>query len=123
MKLAQFITAHIEEILTDWDLFAETLHPAAGELSVAALRDHGKGVLRQIARDMENEGSVEQQAEKALAGPPAIDSSSAAAAHGEARHEHGFSLLQLTAEYRALRASVLRLWMPRITSFTEQRAN
>ena len=123
MKLAQFITAHIEEILVDWDLFAETLRPAASDISIAELRDHGRGVLQEIARNMETEGSVEDQAEKALANPPEIDAGSAAAAHGEARHDHGFTLLQLTAEYRALRASVLRLWMPRITSFTEQRAN
>jgi signal transduction histidine kinase len=123
MKLSQFITEHIEAILTDWDSFAETLRPAASEVSIAELRDHGRGVLQEIARNMENESSVEAQAEKALADPPVIDSGSAAAAHGEARHDSGFTLLQLTAEYRALRASVLRLWMPRITRFDEQRAN
>lgn len=121
MKLAQFISAHIEEILIDWDAFAETQRPAASELSIAELRDHGRGVLLEIARNMETEGGIEEQAEKALA--PEIDSDSAAAAHGEARHDSGFTLLQLTSEYRALRASVLRLWMPRISSFNEQRAN
>ena len=123
MKLAQFITTHIEEILFDWDSFAEVLRPAASEISIAGLRDHGRGVLQEIASNMEKEGSVEAQAEKALANVPEINSDNAAAAHGEARHDHGFTLLQLTAEYRALRASVLRLWMPRITSFNEQRAN
>jgi len=121
MRLAQFITTHIEEILADWDRFAETLRPAASELSIAGLRDHGRGVLLEIADHMEKEGGVKRQAEKAQADPPQIDTGSAAAAHGEARHGSGFTLLQLTAEYRALRASVLSLWMPRIGNFTEQR--
>lgn len=37
-----------------------------------------------------------------------------AAAHGTLRQRVGFDLTQLSAEYRALRASVLRLWMPRV---------
>ncbi len=35
---------------------------------------------------------------------------SAASTHGTQREASGFTLLQLTAEYRAIRASVLRLW-------------
>ena len=34
----------------------------------------------------------------------------AAATHGALRHLVGFDLRQLAAEYRALRASVLKLW-------------
>lgn len=46
----------------------------------------------------------------------------AAAAHGAARQSRGFTLPQLTAEYRALRASVLRLWMPTVRSVTKATA-
>jgi signal transduction histidine kinase len=43
----------------------------------------------------------------------------AAATHGTLRHMNGFSLLQLTSEYRSLRATVLRLWLPQIREFDE----
>ena len=45
-----------------------------------------------------------------------------ASAHGAGRQASGFTLPQLTAEYRALRASVLRLWMPNIRSVTKATA-
>ncbi len=124
MKLAQFIRDHIEEILIDWDSFAQTLRPAATELSIAELRDHGKQILQEIARDIGTDQSAAQQSEKAqVNSPEEIDTDTAAASHGEARHDSGFTLLQLTAEYRALRASVLRLWMPRITKITARTTN
>ena len=39
--------------------------------------------------------------------------STAASTHGALRHLAGFDLRQLAAEFRALRASVLRLWLKR----------
>lgn len=121
MNLAQFINDHLEEILIDWDSFAQTLRPAATEMSIVELRDHGKQILQQIARDIAIEQSATQHSERAKDNSPdEIDTETAAASHGEERHDSGFTLLQLTAEYRALRASVLRLWMPRITTITKQ---
>lgn len=124
MKLAQFINDHLEEILIEWDSFAQTLRPAATEMSLLELRDHGKQILQQIARDIDRDQGDAQQSEKVkVNSPDEIDTDTAAASHGEERHDSGFTLLQLTAEYRALRASVLRLWMPRITTITEQTTN
>ena len=36
------------------------------------------------------------------------------------RHDNGFSFASLAAEFRALRASVLRLWLPIIPVVTKQ---
>ena len=38
------------------------------------------------------------------------DASTAAKQHGARRAESGFTVEQMVAEYRALRASVIRLW-------------
>lgn len=36
------------------------------------------------------------------------------------RHDYGLSFASLAAEFRALRASVLRLWLPNIPVVTKQ---
>ncbi|MCW2763298.1 MAG: putative two-component sensor histidine kinase, partial [Marmoricola sp.] len=46
----------------------------------------------------------------------------AASTHGTLRQGSGFTLIQLTAEYRALRASVLRLWLPQVAQMTKAAA-
>lgn len=48
------------------------------------------------------------------------DTKTAASAHGGDRQASGFTLPQLTAEYRALRASVIRLWLPTVKSFSRK---
>ena len=53
MKLSEFITAHTEEILTEWEAFAKTLLPAAAEMSSSDLRDDARQILHAIALDLE----------------------------------------------------------------------
>jgi signal transduction histidine kinase len=110
MKLSDFITFHAEEILTEWEAFAKTLLPAAAEMSQSELRDDAKQMLRAIALHLETDQTRREQIKKSkgFMGVPA--DSSAAIVHGELREASGFTLVQLVAEYRALRASVLRLW-------------
>lgn len=124
MKLSRFITAHIERIIFEWESFARTLRPAANEMSTVALRDHARQILQAMALDIETDENAKQRDEKskglALAD---VEVKSAAATHGTLRQVSGFSLLQLTAEYRALRATVLRLWMPQISHVTEASTN
>src|SRR4051812_17975509 len=56
--------------------------------------------------------SEEQQTLKSQGiGPVFKGVETAAAAHGILRHAVGFDLKQLVAEFRALRATVLRLWV------------
>jgi signal transduction histidine kinase len=67
-----------------------------------ALRDHARPILQAIAKEI--------QSDHAGAQPGQSGAETAAAAHGALRHLSGFNLLQLGAEYRALRASVIKLW-------------
>ena len=117
MKLSVFITEHLDEILLEWVAFARTLGPATHDLSVLALQDHAKPILEEIARDIETRQSAEQQEEKSQGVAPE-DLRSAAAVHGMQRHVNDFSLVQLAAEFRALRATVLRLRLPNVTQMS-----
>ena len=121
MKLSTFITSHLEEILVEWDIFASTLFPVSPTPPPHLLRDHAKEILQEIVLDLETHQTAKQQTEKSKGQPSeAVDRKSAAAIHGTLRQASGFTLIQLTAEYRALRATVFRLWMPHMKPFTEE---
>ena len=110
-NLADFLDANIDEILAEWEAFARTLLPSAATMDSLALRDHAKQILQAIARDIVTAQSPREQADKSTddtSQPVTVQT--AAAIHGALRHTSGFDLRQLVAEYRALRASVLRLW-------------
>lgn len=126
MRLSDFITANAEQIVDEWERFAETLTPAADTLNRTQLRDHAHSMLMAAARDMNTRQSASEQAAKAKGeGPeknPSLDK--AAASHGELRHTVGFDLVQMTAEFRHLRACVIRLWVnsldsPQLTYFQD----
>lgn len=119
MKLYRFINDHLEEILTEWVAFARTLEPAADSMSSQALRDHAKGILLAISSDIETRQNAQQQYEKSRGNAPEpAGPESAASTHGALRHASDFSLLQLAAEYRALRATVLRMWLPHVSAMS-----
>ncbi|MCY7371839.1 MAG: sensor histidine kinase, partial [Polaromonas sp.] len=112
MKLSQFITAHLDEILLEWDRYAKTLFSAG--TSDLILRDHAKAMLQNLVRDIETNQTAGEQIEKSKGqANDEIDRGSAASVHGTLRHSSGFTLIQLTSEYRALRATVIRLWLAR----------
>ncbi|MBP0595943.1 sensor histidine kinase [Paraburkholderia sp. LEh10] len=113
MRLADFILRHTEPILAQWEAFAASLVPAAVNLEPSALRDHAPQILRAIAKDLGTAQTREAQYEKSIGrAPTPIDATETAAqTHALLRARAGFNINQLTAEYRALRASVLRLWM------------
>lgn len=124
MKLAIFITSHLEDIVAEFVSFARTLEPAALGNSVAELTDHARGILRTIAANLDRRETPKQQRAKSVGEESHPGGSeSAASAHGAARQSGGFTLPQLTAEYRALRASVLRLWMPLLKSVSKSTAD
>ncbi|MBJ2154590.1 ATP-binding protein [Variovorax sp. IB41] len=114
MRLSQFIRDNIEPILVEWEMFARTMIPPAETMSVAELRDHAHEILLAIADEMESSQSEDEREAKSkgLAGPGI--KVTFAAVHGTLRQRVGFDLSQLSAEYRALRASVLRLWMAQV---------
>jgi len=103
----------METILEDWEAFAKSLGAITSRMTSQALRDHAQKMLLGIVADMRVEQSADEQEAKGKgAGPERLQT--AASKHGIGRHNDGFSLQQLTAEFRALRASVLRLWLPTI---------
>ena len=113
MTLSRFIIDNMEAIVREWQTFATTLEPAALSMSDLALRDHASAILLAIAKDLETSQTPLAQSDKSkgLAPAPLLSArETAAAAHGALRHVSGFDLNQLGAEYRALRASVVRLW-------------
>jgi signal transduction histidine kinase len=118
MRLSEFIVLHADRIVDEWEQFAETLTPAAETLNRTQLRDHAHSILLAAARDMNTRQSASEQAAKAkgegLEKTPSLDE--AAASHGELRHTVGFDLVQMTSEFRHLRACVIRLWVNHLES-------
>lgn len=111
MQLADFITENMEAILQEWESFAATLSPAAEEMSDRALRDHAPQILAAISKDMKSAQSWQEQSDKARGRATDSRIETAAQTHGLLRALHNFDINQLVAEYRALRASVTRLWI------------
>lgn len=113
MRLAEFILQEMEAILAEWEAFAATLLPAAAGMTPLALRDHAQQILAAVARDLATPQTRAAQSEKSKgrAPGPADAPETAAQTHAVLRARGGFDINQLVAEYRALRASVLRLWI------------
>lgn len=113
MRLSDFIVANIDRIVDRWEAFAKTLAPAATHMDRLELRDHAQQILEAIAADLRTSQTREEQTTKSLGLAPqhANAPHTAAQTHAILRAGSGFDIKQLTAEYRALRASVLRLWM------------
>lgn len=113
MRLADFILRNMEAILVQWEAFAATQLPSAARMTPLALRDHAQQILEAIAADLSTAQTREAQIEKSQGrAPVSIDAAETAAqTHAVLRAQSGFNVNQLAAEYRALRASVLRLWM------------
>lgn len=108
--LAEFIDKHRVKIVAEWETFARSLLPAATGMSPTALRDHADQILTAIVDDMKSQQSAAEQAEKSKGRGEAQRLGYIGELHAALRIEFGFKLGQMVAEYRALRASILRLW-------------
>lgn len=118
MRLSKFIRENIEVILQEWEDFAGTLH-SLDSANKAQLRDHAKAMLAAICLDLDSVQSVQQSIEKSKGNAANAADDTAAEAHAIDRLEAGFTTEELMAEYRALRASVLRLWQARVRQADE----
>ncbi|HUG73580.1 MAG TPA: sensor histidine kinase [Steroidobacteraceae bacterium] len=112
MRLSSFIKQNLEPILADWVEFAAQQLPAAAGLDERALRDHGKLILQEIAADMERPQNDHDRQEKSEGNSTTASAASdvPSRSHARQRERQGFEVEQMVAEYRALRATVLRLW-------------
>jgi signal transduction histidine kinase len=113
MRLSDFILANVEPILANWEVFARTA-VAGVKMDQLALRDHAEDILLATVRDMTSAQTATEQADKSTGhGASGIASTrldGASEIHGVGRVGSGFDLGEVVAEYRALRASVIRLW-------------
>jgi signal transduction histidine kinase len=111
MRLFDFIKENMETILQEWETFARNVQPAGGDMEVSELRDHAEEMLRVIAADMQTPQTLWERSNKSRGGKPREAADTAAETHAVSRLASGFSINLLVAEYRALRASVLDLWL------------
>jgi len=112
MRLAEFILANLDGILEDWDEFARTRGVAAFGLSELALRNDAEALLHEVVQDMGTRQTLDQQRVKSRGEAIDIagDATRPARAHALQRARNGFEVNQMVAEFRALRATVLRRW-------------
>jgi signal transduction histidine kinase len=108
--LASFIESHSEEILLAWDEFAATVSHEGGALDPVTLRDHAAEILKAIALDLAQPQSQAQQDAKGKGLAPPNRFTTPAETHADFRMVAGFAVDAMITEYRALRASVLKIW-------------
>lgn len=113
MRLAEFIATNSEPILLEWVAFAKSCGPAANLMDEASLRDHASEMLKTIVADLRTSQTAAEQSEKSKgkSDATAADPDTPAEVHGAGRAWSGFTVGQMVSEYRALRASVTRLWI------------
>ena len=112
-RLADFIRQNQPAIIEEWISFAKTRTPASDGMSKLALKDHIVDILKFIAADLESPQTLAEQVDKSHgieSGDGALRNS-AAEIHAALRLADGFDIDQMVAEYRALRASVVKQWV------------
>ena len=109
-RLTEFIQNNHEKIIEEWVAFARTLLPWAQGVNLRDLRDHAVELLNAVVADMRAPQSKSQQSAKSRGHAKGGNLAMVGHKHASQRLHSGFNLEQLVSEYRALRASILRLW-------------
>lgn len=120
MKLHQFILANMDQILVEWVNFARSIQPT--KMTTTELRDHAVEMLKTIAEDVATSQTEYERSEKSKGRQPHNEGDTAAEIHADCRLNSGFTIDLLASEYRALRASVLKLWFAENTCNTQEQA-
>ena len=114
MRLADFILANVEPILAEWESFARGIWPEGARAEPSEMRDAAEDILRATTVDMQSSQTPAQQTAKSKGASrdsaEGDELTRASTSHGIGRVGSGFDLWAVVAGYRALRASVLRLW-------------
>jgi signal transduction histidine kinase len=110
MSLSAFIREQHEEITVEFARFAKTLMPPGVNMSDAELRDHAEEILTAVVRDLGTSQTAEEQVLKSRGHGSANIMAASGRLHADARIRHGFTFRSVLAEFRALRATVLRLY-------------
>src|ERR1700722_660920 len=120
MRMSEFLLENIDAILAEWEEFARTI-PTKSARTSPQLLDHAREIIGVIAHDMETEqSSFDQHAKsRGLRHRTQLATDSPAQSHGGERLEQGFTINEIVSEYRAIRASVVRLWTVRMEKNNE----
>jgi diguanylate cyclase (GGDEF)-like protein/PAS domain S-box-containing protein len=111
MKLSTFILDNMESILLEWEHFASSIFPSAQKDNIFKLRDYAKKMLLVIAKDLNQTQSKKDQTAKSKGlQVPNNSDDTPAKKHGSGRMEEGLNIKEMASEYRALRASVTKLF-------------
>jgi hypothetical protein len=110
MSLSAFIRDHHEEIISEFAVFARTLMPPGADMSEAELRDHAEAILNAVVDDMSIPQTGNEQVLKSQGHGSAKTMEASGRLHADDRMQHGFPFRAVLAEFRALRATVLRLY-------------
>lgn len=116
MRLSVFIRENTDRIIKDWETFGRTITTDNGPLTPFRLRDHIMAILAFIADDMDSSQSKTEQVEKSRGEKPRSLKTTAAEIHASSRHDDGYDMDQMVSEYRALRASIVKLWLAQQTA-------
>jgi len=111
MTLSDFIEANLDRLIDDWAMYAGQISDSETRLTETELRDSAGDLLRGIAADMRrSQDSGQQEAKSHNGGVQEASFNDIARQHANDRLGHGFGINDVIAEFRALRASVLRRW-------------
>jgi signal transduction histidine kinase len=110
MSLSAFIRDQHEKIIIEFALFAKTLMPPGADMTEAELRDHAEEILAAVVQDMSIAQTSAEQSRKSQGGGSAKTMEASGKLHADDRIQHGFTFRSVLAEFRALRATVLRLY-------------
>ena len=109
-RLPAFISENVEAIVGEWEVFARTLTPASDNMTPDALRDHIVQMLDFITKDIASSQTPKEQTRKSRGEKGKPSDAIVSETHASLRLADGFNIEQVVSEYRALRASVLKLW-------------
>lgn len=116
MDIADFTKQEVEAIVAEWVEFARTRMPSSQDLSREELADHASVLLRAVAADIGKTQGTQVRHDRSRGDSPgtAPDITRIARDHAAQRFAQGFSFDHLVAEFRALRASVIRRWVKQV---------
>jgi signal transduction histidine kinase len=109
-RLPAFIVENVVHIVGEWEDFARTLTAASSDMTPLALRDHISEILAFVVADINSAQTDKEETIKSRGRKARTPAITAAETHAALRLTGGFNIGQMTSEYRALRASVLKLW-------------
>ncbi|MGZ9271749.1 MAG: sensor histidine kinase [Candidatus Binatia bacterium] len=108
--MSEFIKANLDEIIQEWVAFAATILPEK-QFDDVQLRDDAAEMLMTIAREIETDQTTSQQTAKSQGLAPRSLQDTSAETHSLVRLGQGFNQVQVISEFRALRGTVIRLWL------------